>query len=69
MASGAVAGAPTRSDVDPAVAVAQAIKANPAATDSILAAHGLTRDGLDSLMYDVAADARRARAYTEAMTR
>jgi hypothetical protein len=53
--------------VDRAVVVARAIQANPAATDSILGAHGLTRVGFDSLMYDVAADSALARAYTEAM--
>lgn len=68
-APGAAAGASTPSGVDPAVAVAQAIRANPTATDSILAAHGLSRGGFDTLMYDVAADAERARAYTEAMTK
>lgn len=47
--------------------VARAIQANPAATDSILAAHRLTGAGFDSLMYDVAADSALARAYTEAM--
>jgi len=52
--------------VDRAVAVAHAIRANPAAADSILAAHGLTRAGLDSLMYDVATDSALARVYTEA---
>ena len=52
--------------VDRAVAVAHAIRANPAAADSILVSHGLTRAGLDSLMYDVAADSALARAYTEA---
>jgi len=52
--------------VDRAVAVARAIRANPAAADSILASHGLTRAGLDSLMYEVAADSALARAYTEA---
>lgn len=65
--TGAPLGAPTESQPDPAIAVAQAIRANPAGTDSILVAHGLTRDGFDSLMYDVAADAQRARAYAEAM--
>jgi hypothetical protein len=69
VASGAAAGAPTGSAAEPAVAVAQAIRANPAGADSILVAHGLTHDGFDSLMYDVAADAERARAYTEAMRR
>jgi membrane-bound lytic murein transglycosylase B len=53
--------------VDRAVAVAQAIEANPTAADSILAAHGLTRAGFDSLLYDIAADSALARAYTEAI--
>lgn len=53
--------------VDDAVAVARAIEANPAAADSILAAHGLTRAGFDSLMYHIAADSALARAYTEAI--
>jgi hypothetical protein len=53
--------------VDDAVAVAQAIEANAAAADSILAAHGLTHAGFDSLMYRIAADSALARAYTEAI--
>jgi hypothetical protein len=53
--------------VDRAVAVALAIRTNPAAGDSILAAHGLTRAAFDSLMYDVAADSALARAYAEAI--
>lgn len=56
-----------RTSVDQAVATAKAIQAKPSATDSILAAHGLTHAGLDSLMYDIAADPALARAYTEAM--
>ena len=67
--SGAAAGASTPVDVDRAVAVALAIRANPAQTDSILTAHGLTREGLDSLMYDVAENDVRARAYTQALNR
>jgi hypothetical protein len=55
------------SEVDQAVVTAKAIRANPVAADSILAAHGLTREGFDSLMYDVAADTARSRVYTEAM--
>ena len=66
-AAGATGGASDMTAVDHAVAAAHAIQANPAATDSILAAHGLTRAGLDSLMYDVAADSALARAYTEAI--
>jgi hypothetical protein len=58
--------APVETAADRAVIVARAIRANPAAADSILAAHGLTRAGLDSLMYEIAADSALARAYTEA---
>jgi hypothetical protein len=53
--------------VDLAVATAQAIQAKPTAADSILGAHGLTRAGFDSLMYDIAADPALARSYAEAM--
>lgn len=53
--------------VDLGVAVARALRANPAATDSILAAYRLTRAGFDSLMYEIAADATLARAYTQAI--
>lgn len=54
-------------DVQRAVTVARAIEANPAALDSILAAHGLTRAGLDSLMYAIAADSAKAAAYSAAL--
>ncbi len=64
----ATAAAPAAvTSVDRAVATAKAIQATPSATDSILAAHGLTRAGLDSLMYEIAADPALARAYTDAM--
>jgi hypothetical protein len=53
--------------VDHAVALARAIRAHPTAADSILAAHDLTRDAFDTLMYDIAADSALARAYTEAI--
>jgi hypothetical protein len=66
-ADAATAAASVITSVDRAVATAKAIQARPFATDSILAAHGLTRAGLDSLMYDIAADPALARAYTEAM--
>jgi hypothetical protein len=49
------------------LATAQAIQAKPTAADSILGAHGLTRAGFDSLMYDIAADPALARSYAEAM--
>lgn len=54
-------------DLDRAVAVARALQTNPAASDSILAANGLTQAGFDALMYEIAADSALARAYTEAI--
>lgn len=48
-----------------AVAVARAIQATPARADSILAAHGLSRADFDALLYEIAADPSRARAYAE----
>ena len=53
--------------LDHAVAVTRAIRATPAATDSILAAYGLTRAEFNDLMYEVAADSALARRYTEAI--
>lgn len=57
----------TATGVDLAVVTAQAIEATPAAADSILGAHGLTRAGFDSLLYDIAADPTLARTYADAM--
>ena len=53
--------------VDRAVAVYRGLEAHPAAAESVLTAHGLTRAGLDSLMYDIAADSARAAAYAAAI--
>jgi hypothetical protein len=53
-------------DVQLAVTVARAIDAAPASADSILSANGLTRDGLDSLMYAIAADSAKTAAYAAA---
>jgi hypothetical protein len=53
-------------DVQLAATVARAIDVAPASADSILSAHGLTRDGLDSLMYAIAADSAKTAAYTAA---
>lgn len=64
---GAAGGATAMTAVDRAVAVARAIQATPAAADSILGAHGLTRDGFDSLMYAIAADSALARVYAEGL--
>ncbi|HSA57848.1 MAG TPA: hypothetical protein VLE53_19200 [Gemmatimonadaceae bacterium] len=51
-------------DVQLALTVAHALDAAPANTDSILSANGLTREGLDSLMYTIASDSAKAAAYT-----
>ena len=51
--------------VDRAVTVARAVRVSPAAADSILSAHGLSRNGLDALMYEIASDSALARAYAE----
>jgi hypothetical protein len=59
--------ASTLTGVELAVATARAIQAKPAAADSILTAHGLTRAGFDSLMYDIATDSAQARIYAEAV--
>ena len=53
-------------DVQLAATVARAIDAAPASADSILSANGLTRDGLDSLMYAIAADSAKTAAYAAA---
>jgi hypothetical protein len=62
----AAGGASTVTVLDHAVAVTHAIRATPTATDSILAAHGLTRAEFNDLMYEVAADSALALAYTNA---
>jgi hypothetical protein len=53
-------------DVQLAATVARAIDAAPASADSILSAHGLTRERLDSLMYAIAADSAKSAAYSAA---
>jgi len=54
-------------DVDRAVAVVKGIEANRASAESVLAAHQLTADGFDSLMYVIAADSAKAAAYAAAI--
>ena len=56
-----------RADVDRAVAVVKGIEAHRASAESVLAAHQLTADGFDSLMYIIAADSAKAAAYTAAI--
>jgi hypothetical protein len=54
-------------DVALAVEIARAVQANPSAADSVLAAHRLSRAGLDSLVYAIAADSAKAAAYSAAL--
>jgi hypothetical protein len=46
--------------------VANAIRANPAAADSILTANGFTRDSFEELMYEIAADSALSATYAAA---
>jgi hypothetical protein len=46
--------------------VSDAIKAHPAAADSILKANGYTRESFQREMYDIAADSARSAAYVAA---
>lgn len=65
--SGEPASTGAGADVDRAVAVVKGIEANRSAAESVLAAHDLTADGFDSLMYVIAADSAKAAAYTDAI--
>lgn len=51
-------------DVTLALAISAALAANPASSDSVLTANGLTRDGLDSLLYRIAADSAMSAQYS-----
>lgn len=53
-------------EVQTALAVASAIQAAPQRADSILAAHGLTAAGFDSLMYRIAGDSALRAAFNAA---
>jgi hypothetical protein len=54
---------PPSPEVTMAIEVSVAIEANPTAIDSVLAAHNLTRPGLDSLMYRIASDSTMSAQY------
>lgn len=56
-------------DVAIAIEVSRGIEANPAATDSVLRVHGLTRTGLDSLLYRIAEDSGMTARYTAGISR
>ena len=58
--------APLAADVQLAATVARAIDAAPASADSIMTAHGLTREALDSLIYVIAGDSAKTAAYIAA---
>jgi hypothetical protein len=47
-----------------AIAISNAISANPASADSALQANTLTREGLDSLLFRIAADSAMSARYT-----
>jgi hypothetical protein len=55
--------------VDSVAAVANAIEARPAAADSVLTAHAMSRARLDSLLYEIAEDPALTAAYREARGR
>ena len=55
------------SEVDQAVEIARAIRANRSAAESVLAAHNMTPAGFDSLMYEIASDSTKAAAYARAI--
>lgn len=55
--------------VDSVAMVANAIEARPAAADSILAAHEMSRARLDSLLYQIAGDPALTDAYQAARNR
>jgi hypothetical protein len=54
-------------DVALAIAISNAIRANPAVIDSVLAANTLTVAGLDSLMFRIAADSAMSVRYTDGL--
>ena len=60
------ADASTGSRAQAAANVANAIRANPAAADSILTANGFTRDSFAELMYEIAADSALSATYAAA---
>ena len=53
-------------DVQQAITVANAMATAPHAADSVLAAHGFTQEGFDSLMYAIALDSAKSAAYAAA---
>lgn len=53
-------------EVQHAVAVERGVQAAPNKADSVLAAHGLTTAGFDSLMYRIAADSALRAAFAAA---
>ena len=63
---GACAGKQSADRTVTAAHVSNAIKAHPAAADSILRANGYSRESFEREMYDIAADSARSAAYVAA---
>lgn len=60
--------APAEGDVlATAIAVAKEIEADPDAAEDILARHGLDAEAFEAMMYDIADDPEKSRAYNEAV--
>jgi hypothetical protein len=56
-------GAPVSPKVAEAAALAKELEANPDDADAILKRHGMTRQQLEDLMYEIAADDEMSQAY------
>lgn len=65
-AATATTGAPTLEQARKAGAVARAIEAEPNRAAEILAEHGMTAEGLEALIIEIARDPKLTEAYEEA---
>ncbi|MDZ4754412.1 MAG: hypothetical protein SGJ11_07935 [Phycisphaerae bacterium] len=54
-----------RLKIDRAVAMAKAIEANPDAADEILKQHGMTEEGFEDLLFEIAGDPAMSQAYLD----
>jgi hypothetical protein len=58
--------APLPEQVQKAVGIAAELAAQPDEADEVLAKHGMTREGFESLMYEIAASSELSQAYNKA---
>jgi hypothetical protein len=65
-AAGTESAAPLADDVQKAVTIANEIDASPDRAAEILAAHGMTQDEFQALMYEIAQDPAKSEAYAQA---